>query len=273
MPELPEVETIARDVRPDLVGRQILRVIVLKPDILRRTRRPEFVRRLEGTRVESVGRRAKHVVVTLDSGDRLVVQPGMTGSLTVVNGTAPPDAYATIVFTLDSGKRLLHRDVRRIGAVYLHAPAAWAAYDRDLGPEPLERTFTPARLAEALRNGRLAVKKAVMDQHRLAGVGNIYANEALWAAGIDPSREARGITAAETRRLHGAIVRILRRAIANRGTTVRDYRTGTGERGGYQRRLAVYGRAGRTCRRCRWRIVLTHVIDARATYFCPGCQR
>ncbi len=273
MPELPEVETIARDIRPALVGRRITRVTVLKPDILRQTTRPAFQRRLAGRRVESVGRRAKHVIVALDSGDRLVVQPGMTGSMMVVNGTSPPDPYVTIVFDLDSGARLFHRDVRRIGAVYLHGADAWAAYDRRIGPEPLDRTFTPARLSAALANGRLAVKKALMDQHRLAGIGNIYANEALWAAGIDPSREARGITREETRRLHGALVRILRRAIEGRGTTVRDYRTGNGERGGYQRRLAVYGREGRRCRRCAWRIVLTHVIDARATYFCPGCQR
>lgn len=273
MPELPEVETITQDIRPYVEGRRIVRVKVLKPDILRRIPRSTFMRRLTGRRVRSVSRRAKHVVLTLDSGDRLVVQPGMTGSLSIANGTAPTDPYVTIFFALDSGKRLLHRDVRRIGAVYLHAPAAWAAYDRALGPEPLDRAFTPERLALALANGRLAVKKAVMDQRRLAGVGNIYANEALWLARIDPSRQAAALSLSEVRRLHGAIIRILRRAIEGRGTTVRDYRTGTGQAGTFQARLAVYGRAGRACPRCGRRIVLTHVIDARATYFCPGCQR
>lgn len=273
MPELPEVETIARDVRPHVEGRRIVRVTVLKPDILRRIPRAAFVRRLTGRRVRSVGRRAKHVVLTLDTGDRLVIQPGMTGSLLVAGGTVPPDPYVTIVFALDSGKCLLHRDVRRIGAVYLHAPTAWEEYEGRLGPEPLDPAFGPERLALALANGRLAVKKALMDQRRLAGVGNIYANEALWLAGIDPSRRAGEIAVAEVKRLHTELVRILRRAIGGRGTTVRDYRTGTGERGRFQSRLAVYGRAGEICRRCGRRIVLTHVIDARATYFCPGCQR
>lgn len=113
-----------------------------------------------------------------------------------------------------------------------------------------------------------------MDQRRLAGVGNIYANEALWRARLDPSRAARTITAAEVRRLHRALVEILRSAIRGRGTTVRDYRTGTGEAGEFQSRLDVYGRAGAGCRRCgpRRRIALTHAIDSRATYFCPGCQ-
>jgi formamidopyrimidine-DNA glycosylase len=273
VPELPEVETIARDVRPDVEGRRILRARVLKPDILRKVTPRVFERRLEGRLVTAVFRRAKHVVMTLDDGDRVIVQPGMTGSLHIANGVTNPDPYVTILFALDSGKRLVHRDVRRIGAVYLHGPEEWAAYDRNLGPEPLEPAFTPACLAEALANGRLAVKKALMDQRRLAGVGNIYANEALWMARIDPSSEARGISAAETKRLHRAIVDILRRAIRGRGTTVRDYRTGTGERGRFQSRLAVYGRDGRACRRCGRRIVLTHAIDARATYFCPGCQR
>jgi formamidopyrimidine-DNA glycosylase len=112
-----------------------------------------------------------------------------------------------------------------------------------------------------------------MDQRRLAGVGNIYANEALWSAGIDPSRLARTVTTAEARRLHHELVGILRRSIRRRGTTVRDYRTGTGEAGAYQSRLNVYGRARRPCPRCGRRIVLTHAVDARATYFCPGCQR
>ncbi len=273
MPELPEVETIARDVRPLLVGATLSRIRLFKSDILRGVTRPAFLRALEGRSVEAVTRRAKHLVILLDDGNRLVIQPRMTGSLTVVRrgGTDP---YAVIEADLSTGGRLRYRDVRRLGAVHLLSPAAWERYDARIGPEPLERSFTAARLAAALSGGALAVKKALMDQRRLAGVGNIYANEALWRARLDPSRLARAIAPAEIRRLHAALVAILRSAIRSRGTTVRDYRTGTGEAGEFQERLDVYGRAGQGCRRCggTHRIALTHAIDQRATYFCPGCQ-
>jgi len=275
VPELPEVETIARDLRPRLVGATLSGIRVHKSDVLRGVTRAAFRRALEGRSVASVGRRAKHLVILLDDGNRLVIQPRMTGSMTVErhDGTDP---YAVIEADLSTGGRLRYRDVRRLGAVHLLTPEAWSRYTARIGPEPLERSFTPERLAEALAGGggRLAVKKALMDQRRLAGVGNIYANEALWRARLDPSRSARTIGPAEVRRLHRALVAILRSAIRRRGTTVRDYRTGTGEAGGFQERLDVYGRAGQGCRRCgpRHRIALTHAIDQRATYFCPGCQ-
>jgi formamidopyrimidine-DNA glycosylase len=278
VPELPEVETIARDIRPHVQGRRIERAIVLRGDILRKVTRPAFERGVTGRRVTLVGRRAKHVVIELDNGWRVVIQPRMTGALLVDHvasswqrGTGDP--YDTIRFELDSGKLLRFRDVRRLGAVFLLDPAKWEKYTTAIGPEPLEPSFTAARLHEILKGGRLAVKKAIMDQKRLAGVGNIYANEALWMAGIDPSRESRRITAEESARLHAAIVDILARSIDGRGTTVRDYKTGTGEPGSFQGRLAVYERNGQPCLRCGRRIALTHAIDARSSYFCPGCQR
>jgi len=272
VPELPEVETIARDVRPHLVGATIRGVRVTRPDVLRGVGPRVFAQALAGRRFTAVGRRAKHLVLVLDDGLRVVIQPRMTGSLVVAPGTAPADRYVVIRVQLSTGRVLAYRDVRRLGAVHLLTPAEWTRYTARIGPEPLERGFTAARLASLLATGRLAVKKALMDQRRLAGVGNIYANEALWGAGIDPSRAANAVTPAEVRRLHGHLLTILRRSIRRRGTTVRDYRTGTGEAGAYQSRLAVYGRAGRPCRRCGRRIVLTHAVDARATYFCPGCQ-
>jgi len=273
VPELPEVETIARDIRPHLVGVVIRHVRVFKADILRGIGPKAFERALTGRRVEAVCRRAKHVVIRLDDGRRVVIQPRMTGSLLVSDPPASPDPYVTFAARLSTGRQFTFRDVRRLGAVHLLTAEAWTRYTARLGPEPLEAGFTAARLGAVLAGGRLAVKKALMDQRRLAGVGNIYANEALWSAGIDPSRPARTVTSAEVRRLHRALVGILRRSIRRRGTTVRDYRTGTGEAGAFQSRLNVYGRARRPCRRCGRRIVLTHAVDARATYFCPGCQR
>ncbi len=271
MPELPEVETIARDIAPKVNGARILAVRIHKSDVLRNTKPAAFARALEGRRIAKLSRRAKHLVFLLDDGARMVIQPRMTGSLSVLRRPSR-DRYAVLDFALDTDRHLVFRDVRRLGAVHLLSPARWAAYDARLGPEPLERGFTPARLAEALAGGRLAVKKALMDQRRLSGVGNIYANEALWIAGVDPSRPSAGLASEEIERLHRAVVDVLRRAVRGRGTTVRDYRTGTGGPGNFQGRLAVYERAGEPCLRCGRHIALTHAIDQRATYFCPWCQ-
>ena len=270
MPELPEVETIARDLRPDLTGARIAGVRVLRPDILRQTTPAAFARALRDRRIVRVTRRAKHLVLVLDDAARIIVQPRMTGSLYVTAG-GDRDAYAVLEIDLAGRGRLVFRDVRRLGVVLRLTGTRWAAYTARIGPEPLERGFTQASLQRAL-SGRLAVKKAIMDQHRLAGVGNIYANEALWLAGIDPSRPAGGLLEREVAALHRAIVGVLRRAVRGRGTTVRDYRTGTGQPGTFQRRLAVYGREHEPCLRCGHRLALTHAIDQRATYLCAWCQ-
>jgi formamidopyrimidine-DNA glycosylase len=270
MPELPEVETIAADVRPHLQGATIRRARILKPDVLRRIRRPAFERGVSGRRVVTVGRRAKHLVLTLDDDARVVIQPRMTGAMLVDDA---PDPYTVLRLELASGKVVRFRDVRRLGAIFLLLPAAWRRYDAAIGPEPLEPAFTAERLAAALEGTRAAVKKAIMDQKRLAGVGNIYASEACWIAGVDPSRPAHRLTPVEVARLRDAIVDVLARSIRNRGTTVRDYRTGTGEPGDFQGRLAVYDRAGEPCLRCGTRIALTHTLDGRSTYFCYRCQR
>ena len=271
MPELPEVETIARDLRPRLTGARIVAVRIHKSDVLRDATPAAFARSLAGRRIVEVSRRAKHLVLLLDDGVRLVIQLRMTGSLVVLRSPAR-DPYAVLDFALDGRRHLVYRDVRRLGVVLLLPPARWERYTARLGPEPLASGFTAARLRLALGGGRLAVKKALMDQRRLAGVGNIYASEALFLARIDPSRPAAGLGDAEITRLHRAVRGVLRRAVAGRGTTVRDYRTGTGRPGAFQGRLAVYGRAGEPCLACGRHLALTHAIDGRATYFCPWCQ-
>lgn len=276
MPELPEVETIARDIRPHLQGRTITAARVFKADILKNSTRPRFERGVTGRRITAVGRRAKNLVLELDDERRIVIQPGMTGAMLVERRPTPHSplpTYDVIRLTLNSGKVAVYRDVRRLGRVYLFTPAQWLKHDAAIGPEPLDPAFTAETFHALLTGSRLAIKKAIMDQRKLAGVGNIYANEALWVAGIDPSREARRITSEESTLLHAAIVRILSDSIEGRGTTVRDYRTGTGEPGNFQGRLVVYERAGEPCLRCGRRIAQTHAIDARSSYFCPGCQR
>jgi len=273
MPELPEVETIVRDIRPALVGRTLGRVSLSHDDILRGVTRRRLLRDLPGSTVESVFRRAKHAV--LDFGERrLVVQPGMTGSLIVYDRPLAPEEarYAVLRAPLDDGRELVYRDVRRIGKLLLLDPRGWRRYTQAIGPEPLDPDFTPERLGAELGKSRQAIKKVIMDQGHLAGVGNIYANEALFAAGIDPSKAARRLTPNDHRRLHREIQRILRAAIDSNGTTVRDYRTGTGEPGNFQLELLVYGREGEPCRRCGTRLAGTHAIDARITVFCHHCQ-
>jgi formamidopyrimidine-DNA glycosylase len=273
MPELPEVETIVRDIRPALLGRRFDRVSLSHDDVLRGVTRRRLVRGLRGATVHDVFRRAKHAVVDLGTR-RLVVQPGMTGSLVVHRRALVGDErqYAVLRAELDNGRELVYRDVRRLGTLLLLDRREWEGYDRAIGPEPLEPGFTPQRLGEALGRSRQAVKKVIMDQRHLAGVGNIYANEALFAAGIDPSKAARKLTLDDHRRLHAEIRRILLAAIQSNGTTVRDYRTGTGEEGGFQLELLVYGREGEPCHRCGTRLTGTHTIDGRITVFCHRCQ-
>jgi len=273
MPELPEVETIVRELRPRVVGRTLRDVALSHDDVLRGTTRRRLVRGLEGAVVRGLGRRAKHAV--FDLGDRrLVVQPGMTGSLTVHERplTKEERRYAVLSARLDDGRRLVYRDVRRLGTLLLLDDRGWRAYDSAIGPEPLDPGFTADQLLAILRRSRQAVKKVLMDQRHLAGVGNIYANEALFAAGIDPSRAANRIRPEEAKRLHEELRRILEAAIVSNGTTFRDYRTATGERGNFQLELFVYGREGERCKVCGTRLTGTHLIDGRITVFCHRCQ-
>ena len=274
MPELPEVETIARELAPRLTGRRIRSATLAKTDVLRRVSKPRLLRALSGNTITGVERRAKHAVIRLRSGHRMVIQPRMTGSLVVYDALSADDArYAVLTCKLDDGRLFVYRDVRRLGTVWLLDDTGWRAYDARLGPEPLEPAFTAAAFAARLRGTRAAVKKAIMDQKRLVGVGNIYANEALFDARIDPSRSTARLEPAEVERLHGTIQDVLRRAIAASGTTVRDYRTGTGESGSFQFELKVYDRAGEPCVRCGTRLAVTHAIDGRQTTFCYQCQQ
>jgi formamidopyrimidine-DNA glycosylase len=273
MPELPEVETIVRDIRPDLLGRRFERVRLSHDDVLRGVTRRRLVRNLTGATVRDVSRRAKHAVIDVGR-HRLVVQPGMTGSLVVHDRPLTDDEarYAVLRIELDNERTLVYRDVRRLGTLLLLGPKEWERYTRAIGPEPLEPGFTADQLGATLGRSRQAVKKVIMDQRHLAGVGNIYANEALFAAGIDPSKPAVRLTSDDHRRLHAEIRRVLHAAIASNGTTFRDYRTGTGEPGNFQMELFVYGREGEPCRRCGTRLTGTHAIDARISVFCHRCQ-
>ena len=230
--------------------------------------------RTRGAAVGRVWRRAKLIVLDLDTGDRLVVQPRFTGALLLDAGDLAERErrFSTLAFRLDDGRRLHYRDIRRLGTVALMASARFAAYVGALGPEPLDQSFTRDELAGILRSSRQAVKKVLMDQRRLVGVGNIYANEALWRAGVEPSRPARTLDAAECDRLHAAVRAVLVESIAERGTSFRDYVDATGRRGRFAERLAAYGRGGEPCHRCALPLAESHDIDGRSTVWCEECQ-
>jgi formamidopyrimidine-DNA glycosylase len=274
VPELPETETIARDLDAALRGRTIIGARITRPDVVREVTAAQLVRRVTGATIGRAWRRAKLVVVDLSTGDRIVVQPRFTGALLIDAGNLPAEErrYSTLELKLDDGRAVHYRDIRRLGTVAVMSPVRFAEYAGGLGVEPLDRTFTAAHLSLLLSASRQAVKKVLMDQRRIAGIGNIYANEALWRARIDPSRPARTVTADEAVRLRQAVVDVLTESIAARGTSFRDYRDAAGARGGFVDRLAVYGRAGEPCVRCGALLIGTHEIDRRSTVLCACCQ-
>jgi formamidopyrimidine-DNA glycosylase len=274
VPELPETETIARDLDATLRGRKITKVSIRKADVLREVTPRTLGKRLKGTTILRSWRRAKLVVLDLDSGDRIVVQPRFTGALLIDEGRFKSSEldYSTLRLDLDDGRALHYADVRRLGTVALMNEERFAEYSGKLGIEPLDRTFTAAHLSGVLRATSQPVKKVLMEQRKIAGIGNIYANEALWRSRIDPSRPAASISLEEASLLRDSIVGVLTAAIEARGTSFRDYRDARGERGTFVEKLDAYGRGGQACRRCGSKLVTTHAIDGRATTMCIRCQ-
>jgi formamidopyrimidine-DNA glycosylase len=275
VPELPETETIARDLDRELAGQRIVGVRVTHADVLREVRPDELARRLTGAAIVKSWRRAKLVVIELSTGDRLVVQPRFTGALLIDAGNLPEEErrYSTVALDLSDGRVLHYRDIRRLGTVALATPERFAAINEALGVEPLDPAFTGSHLSVLLRGRRQAIKKVLMDQRIVAGIGNIYANEALWRAKIDPSRQAGSIGPSDASVLRNALVDVLTESISLRGTSFRDYRDASGARGGFAERLVVYGHEGDPCPRCRRRLIGTHAIDGRMTVLCAHCQR
>jgi formamidopyrimidine-DNA glycosylase len=282
MPELPETETIARELDARVAGARLLGAQVARPSVLREVDADGLDRAVAGARIERVWRRAKLVVLDLSTGDRLVVQPRFTGALLLeAPGVAFPEGerrFVRATFPLGGDapgapRRLHYRDIRTLGTVALMGPARFAEYTAALGPEPLDAGFTGERLRARLAGSRQAIKKVLMDQRRLAGVGNIYANEALLLARIAPTRPANSLSAAEGDRLRDALADRLARSVAMGGTTFENFVTPTGGRGGFVRELRAYGKAGAPCPFCAAPLEGTHAVDGRSTVFCPRCQR
>ena len=296
MPELPEVETVARDLQRWVLGATIAGATVHWPRTIRHPQPPErFEAEIAGVRISRVSRRAKTVLLHLDDGRVMTVALRMTGALIVADGDAPPDPYARVVFELADGRQLRYRDVRKFGRIGLwpggglrSIGAGRGARSRKVaegtgryrvgevfsghGPEPLSRSFSAQRFAERLSRRSAKLKALLLDQSFIAGVGNIYADEALWRARLHPLRTADTLTPEEIRRLHRAVRQVLREGIANRGASFSDYVGADGEPGRNQERMAVYRRTGEPCYRCG-RPIERIVVGQRSTHFCPGCQR
>ena len=272
MPELPEAETIARDLDPRLAGARIRDVSIRHDDVIAGDP-ARFVDHLAGRTVTGVGRRGKNVVLRLDTDARLVVNLGMTGRL--VTRDAPRAAelrHVAVAFELEDGRTLLYDDTRRFGLLEFYDAEAWTERDTELGVEPLGREFTAAALLAMTRRTRTPIRNFLLDQYRVAGVGNIYALEALFRAGIRPTRRGHRITRAEAARLRDALRNVLEHAIRHRGTTFSDYRDGSGEAGGFEPLLDVYGREGLPCNICGTTIK-RRVLTNRSAFYCPRCQR
>jgi formamidopyrimidine-DNA glycosylase len=270
MPELPEVETIVRGLAATIVGKRIKRVNVRLARIAVAPAGLVFTRALAGERVAGVRRRGKYAIIDLSSGRSLVTGLRMTGRLLVQAAGAAEFPATHVVVRFGDGSRLSFADSRTFGRMRL--VEAGEAWDRELGIEPLSSGFTPQAFMSMLAGRTTPIKALLLDQRRIAGIGNIYACEALWEARIRPSLPARALTKRATRRLHSAIVDVLSRAITMRGTSVDDYVDAGGLRGGFQNALSVYGRLGEPCLRCGRPIVRT-VLGQRGTWWCRRCQR
>ena len=274
MPELPEVETVRRRLEPALVGRRLDRVEIHDSRLTRPHDPLEVAAELTGECVGAVDRRGKYLVVRFESGRALLIHLRMTGSLRHVPAGSALDAdgYTRAVVDLDDGSEVLYRDVRRFGTWLLTEPDEVEPYlDARLGGEPLAPAFTTRRLADALAGRRAPVKAVILDQRRLAGVGNIYADEALWRARVHPLRPAGELDEEELRALHRGIRAALKAGIARQGATLRDYRTPDGDSGRMQHEFKVYGREGEPCERCGHPIEKIRA-GGRGTWFCPNCQ-
>jgi len=279
MPELPEVETTGRGVELALRGAALLRVERRRPD-LRGPIPTTLAKRLQGAKLLQVARRAKYLLLRFDNGESLLVHLGMSGRLLVKVDDGVREKHDHVVLAFDNGQTLFFNDARRFGRVDIMRTNAEAQHPllAELGPEPLDEAFTPEVLSAALHGRKTDIKVALLDQNIVAGIGNIYASEALFHAGISPTRPAGQVSGARAAKLVPAIKQVLAAALDAGGSTLRDYRQSSGELGFYQDRFAVYDRAGKACPGCTCDISLTGGIKqtvqaGRSTFSCARKQR
>jgi formamidopyrimidine-DNA glycosylase len=271
MPELPEVEVIRRGLAPLLKGRRFLAIQVGKQRLRQQSSPRELRRWVLGRRLESLRRRGKYLVFHLEGGVTLLIHLGMTGRLLTGPPPSPPLPHVHLVFQLEGGLDLLFQDTRRFGQVLVFPPGADPTPLAQVGAEPFSRKVTPAWLLSQARGRSRPIKNFLLDARVVAGIGNIYACEILFAAGRHPATPVGHLTLEDWDRVLAETRRILKHAIKKGGTTVANYLNSKGEAGLFQLELLVYGRTGEPCRRCRAPIVRL-VQAGRSTFFCPVCQ-
>lgn len=273
MPELPEVETIKNDVKQLLLGRTVVDVSLRDPSLVRHPTPEAFVAGLRGQTMVDAGRKAKYLLIELSSGDYLAVQLMITGQFLLVQPAERIKNATRLILGLDDGRQIRLVDSNRFAKVSLVRPTEWddvLALNR-LGPDPTTPDFTLEYLASLLRDRQARLKPLLLDQHAIAGLGNIYVDEILFRARVHPNRKAGSLSEGEVAGLHAAIREIIAEAIAQRGTTIATYRDLSGRPGNYQNRLRVFRRTAQPCPRCGTPIEHT-VIGGRDTHFCPACQ-
>ena len=272
MPELPEVETICRYLNTVLPGKTIQKTVLLLPRQLRHPDPASFTALTEGKTIDGCSRRGKYIRLGLSDGTELILHLRMTGSL-YYTPEPQDDRYARLYFELDDGGRLMFSDLRTFGTIAAIVPGETYSVSgmETLGPEPLENDFTSAYLFGKLKRSKAPVKSFLLNQQNVAGLGNIYVDEALFLAGIHPLRHGADLTKLDAEHLVGAIRQVLEAGIRDGGTTFRNYRNGEGGFGEHQEHLAVYHRNGEPCRRCGT-VIEKIKVGGRGTHFCPHCQ-
>lgn len=269
MPELPEVETIKRSLALNQ-GASVSHIEVIRQDMIRKREfEPEAV---HGAPIKRVGRRGKYLILSM-AGDHqhILIHLGMSGRFYILDEEEKlQEKHVHLILHLNNGKKLVFQDPRRFGGIWLlSSPEVITA---QLGKEPLQRDFSAAYLQSIIKGRRTAIKNLILDQHLIAGIGNIYADEALFLARIRPDRAAASLNQQESLRLSRAIKRVLRQGIENRGTTFRDYRDGNNARGGFQEHLQAYGREGEPCLACG-SLIVRERIGGRSSHYCQSCQK
>ncbi len=273
MPEMPEVEQVRKTLAPHITGKKITAVEVRLPRLIKYPSADEFAAKLTGRTITEVGRKGKYLVLHTDIGSKLIVHLRMTGALMAQSSDQQEPAYAKIKFTLTDNTTMWFTDIRTFGTLYLVTNGDYyiEGYET-LGPEPLSSGFTPAYLQPLAAGSRRAIKSFILDQTVIAGLGNIYADECLALAGINPMRTAGSLSAEEIDKLCQAVNTVIAQGIKNRGTTFRDYKDGEGKSGENQKYLMVYGRGGKPCKSCG-RPLATAKVGGRGTTYCEFCQK
>lgn len=276
MPELPEVEVITRGLRPHIVGKKITSIWYSGKKLRIPLYLEDFERSIIDDGIVEVTRRAKYVQIGMSSGCLLVIHLGMTGNLGIFDTTSPRSKHAHLEWTLDDGHSLRFNDTRRFGSVQLlskeDADNREEKFFQNTGPEPLGPIFSPSYLMDLAKRRQLTIKQFIMNKEVVAGIGNIYANESLFSAGLSPLRKANSLSEAECTRLIGAIRQVLEHAIACGGSTISDFLNVGQERGYFQMNFKVYGKAGAKCSACSAVIEKT-ILGGRASFYCPQCQK